>query len=103
MSERRSLVEGLKAVPPVDPTLERSFVYDGKRPKAEEPAPPVAREGRGDNVTRVPLTSRVRTDFARALKRASLERQLAGQYPNTVQDILEEALDAWLRANNYLT
>jgi hypothetical protein len=50
----------------------------------------------------VPLTTRVRADFGAALKRASLERQLSGQYPNTVQDILEDALGPWLRANGYV-
>ena len=35
-------------------------------------------------------------DFAKALKRASLERQLKGLEPNTLQDILEEAIEPWL-------
>jgi len=38
----------------------------------------------------MPLTTRIRSDYGAALKRASLERQLAGQVPNTLQDILEE-------------
>ena len=50
----------------------------------------------------MPLTTRVRADFAAALKRASLERQLDGVIPNTLQDILEEALEPWLRSNGYL-
>ena len=54
------------------------------------------------HVARVPLTTRVRADFAQALKRASLERQLSGVQPNTLQDILEEALGPWLRANGYV-
>jgi len=53
-------------------------------------------------VSRTPLTTRIRTDFATALKRASLERQLSGTVPNTLQDILEEALEPWLRSNGYL-
>lgn len=44
----------------------------------------------------------VRADYAAALKRASLERQLSGVQPNTLQDILEEALGPWLRANGYV-
>jgi hypothetical protein len=51
----------------------------------------------------VPLTTRVRSDFASALKRASLERQLSGVTPNTLQDILEQALEPWLRSNGYLS
>jgi hypothetical protein len=50
----------------------------------------------------VPLTTRIRTDLATALKRASLERQLSGEKPNTVQDILEEALEPWLKGKGYL-
>ncbi len=41
-------------------------------------------------IARAPLTTRVRADFAAALKRASLERQLKGVFPQTVQDILED-------------
>jgi hypothetical protein len=36
------------------------------------------------------------------LKRASLERQLAGQTPHTVQDIVELVLEPWLKAKGYL-
>ena len=53
-------------------------------------------------ISRMPLTTRIRTDYATALKRASLERQLSGTVPNTLQDILEEALEPWLRSNGYL-
>ena len=47
-------------------------------------------------VGRVPVGARVRTELAAALKRASLERQLQGIQPNSMQDILEEALELWL-------
>ena len=97
MSERRPLMDGLKpAVPPVDPALEKKFVFGGKaeaEPPAEKPAPPLAR---------APLTTRIRGDFAVALKRASLERQLDGTTPNTLQEMLEEALEPWLRARGYI-
>jgi hypothetical protein len=42
------------------------------------------------------------SDYATALKRASLERQLQGILPNTLQDILEEALEPWLRNHGCL-
>ncbi len=45
----------------------------------------------------------MRGDLAKALKRASLERQLNGEYPNSLQDILDEALEPWLRNKGYLT
>jgi hypothetical protein len=56
-----------------------------------------------NTVSRVGLTTRIRSDFAAALKRASLERQLNGVSPHTLQDILEEALQPWLRSNGYLS
>lgn len=100
MSERRSLVEGIKSQPvPNLNDREREFLLAAK-PKTDpvsvdrSPAPQVARS---------PLSTKMRSDYAAALKRASLERQLRGVEPNTVQDILEEAIEPWLKANGYLT
>ncbi|MEM6692500.1 MAG: hypothetical protein AAF664_23920, partial [Planctomycetota bacterium] len=50
---------------------------------------------------RVPLTTRCRPELASALKRASLQRQLDDIEPNRMQDILESALEDWLRKNGY--
>ena len=104
-------MEGLKPGNGVDPEVEARFVFAGK-PKADDtesivavPTASEAREAKGQTgspVSRVPLTTRVRSDFAAALKRASLERQLGGVYPQTLQDILEQALEPWLRSNGYL-
>jgi hypothetical protein len=108
MAERKSLVEGIKASNNVDPTREKAFVY-GESSKAKPTESAVALEVRpakarpGGSVNRVPLTTRIRNDYAAALKRASLERQLNGVQPNTLQDILEEALEPWLQRNGYLT
>jgi hypothetical protein len=110
--ERRSLLAGL-AETGVDPSIEKAFVHGTNAKPAEEPPPPAtpppatveAKDGQGQNnntITREPLTTRIRSDFAKALKRASLERQLAGQFPNTMLEILEEALEPWLRKNGYL-
>lgn len=94
MSERRPLTDGLKpAPPPVDPSVEKQFVFGGPE-KAE---PEAARR-----VGRAPLTTRLRADYAAALKRASLERQLSGTTPHQVQEILEEALEPWLKARGYI-
>jgi cell pole-organizing protein PopZ len=104
--QRRPLTAGLPQNP-VDPAVEQAFVY--KKPKPETPPPAQAAEpgegkGKAAGVAgRAPLTTRIRTDFASALKRASLQRQLEGQHPNTLQDILEEALEPWLRQHGYLT
>lgn len=108
MAERRPLTAGLKATEDVDPSLEKQFVY-GPKTEPEQPAkspastPAETREGKGSPPAgRVPLTTRVRADYATALKRASLERQLSGEEPNTLQDILEEALEPWLRTHGYV-
>ena len=72
-------------------------------PRALTPAAAVQPEPQLEpSVGRSPLTTRLRADIGAALKRASLERQLAGQLPNTVQDILEEALEPWLQSHGYL-
>ncbi len=108
MAARRPLVEGLKQAGTADPALEKEFVF-GKPPEPEPPAVPAAsapaetREGKGPaQPSRVPFTTRIRADFAAALKRASLERQLSGEEPNTLQDILEEALGPWLKKHGYV-
>ncbi len=102
MPERRPLVEGLKTPPDTSLSLEKQFVYGEK-----VNAPPAATDLKAHRpaavVSRVPFTSRIQADLAQAVKRASLERQLDGIEPNTVQDILESALEPWLKANGYLT
>lgn len=115
-TKRRSLTDGLKSKKP-DPKTEAAFVsgkagtkptHQDKPASTEAPAaPPDARNAVQETPTtqphgRSPLTTRLRTDLADALKRASLERQLSKMTPNTVQDILEEALEPWLRRNGYL-
>jgi hypothetical protein len=105
MSARRKLVEGVRP----DPTTEKEFVHSGKpkptepgQPPAEAAAPRETKRNSANAVSRAPLTTRIRSDFGAALKRASLERQLNGTTPYTLQDILEEALEPWLRKNGYL-
>lgn len=99
MSKRRSLVDGVKPRKPSDPEKEAAFVFgDGRGPVV--PATPGS-AAKGEPY-RLPLTTRLRADFVKGLKRAALERQLDGVEPNTVQEILEEALEPWLRTNGYL-
>lgn len=103
MAERRSLVEGLKSTPAqmeIHREKEKEFVF-GAKDKPSEPAakaPPAVTPA----TARVPISTRIRTEFATALKRASLERQLSGVKPNTLQDILEQAIEPWLKSNGYL-
>lgn len=96
MADRRTLIEGLKNTPPpIDTKAEKEFVYQekgiGQPPSVLSPP-----------LSRTPLSTKLREDFAKALKRASLERQLHGQEPNTLQDILEEAIEPWLKQHGYL-
>jgi hypothetical protein len=106
MAERRALIEGLKSpIPTVDPSKEEKFVFGAKKGKEEASAEnraPTEVHASATTHARVPLSTRMREDFAGALKRASLERQLAKVEPNTLQDILEQAVEPWLRANGYL-
>jgi hypothetical protein len=114
MAERRSLVEQVKPATEVARSVEEEFVYGvkGRPPRTkpeQDPAPSAetaeGKKGQGpapSAITRVGLTTRIRGDFADALKRASLERQLRKEKPNTQQDILEEALEPWLRKHGYL-
>lgn len=95
MVDRRTLTEGLKATPPpIDTSKERDFVFASKESIVN---------GGAVVISRTPISTRVRADFALALKRASLERQLKAIEPNTLQDILEQAIEPWLKANGYLS
>ena len=100
MSERRSLVDGIKpAAPPIDPQIEREFVQGTKSPGT---GTPTTAPGAASPFARVPISTRIRSEYAEALKRASLERQLNKVEPNTLQDILEQAIEPWLRNNGYI-
>jgi hypothetical protein len=97
MKERRPLTEGLKPpAPAVDTQVERDFVYQNKSGGQKQQATAAP------NLNRVPLSTRIRADFAAALKRASLERQLNSVEPNTLQDILEQAIEPWLKSYDYI-
>ena len=90
MAERRTLTEGLKATPPpIDAGKEKAFVFGEK-----EPAKPGTSVSQVATLNRVPISTRIRDDFA---------RELEGREPNTLQDILEEAIEPWLKANGYLS
>jgi len=93
MAERRSLTDALKTTPTIDPTVEHDFVFQkSATTSVENPKPSVTPNS--SNIARSPLSSRIRADLATALKRASLERQLAQIEPNTISDILEITLEA---------
>jgi len=95
MADRRTLTEGLKATPAqVDPSKEREFVYRNESKSTQS---------RPTQVSSSPISTRLRADLVAALKRASLERQLQGIEPSTLRDILEEAIEPWLRTQGHIT
>ncbi len=107
--DRRPLTEGLKPEPEVDPALARDFVYQNKgKQQAPEPKPEAtarlaaASTNPSAQSALVPLTARIPAEKFQALKRASFDRQLQGVEPNSMQDIVEEALTPWLRKHGYL-
>ncbi len=125
MTERRPLSAALTSIPDADPELVRSFITQGTKSEALEtreltlvpdrPAdsskslpldrPRSKRRARAAGVQPVgliPVTVRLRPEIAGALKRASLERQLAGQEVYTQQDLIEQVLEPWLRTEGYL-
>ena len=101
MTERRALTDGLNptrpSTPSVNPQVEREFVHGPKAGEiiATTPAVPAP-------LSRVAISTRIRMEFVAALKRASLQRQLEGVEPNTLQDILEQAIEPWLKSNGYI-
>jgi hypothetical protein len=105
MSDRRNLIDGLHATPDVDPAVERAFIHGKPIPTrsgeaASYAAPPPVTLTR--TLNRVSYSTKLRKDYVDALKRASLERQLSGVEPSTIVDMLEQAIEPWLRANGYL-
>lgn len=105
MKDRRSLVDGLKQTPTLDRKTEQDFVFQHKSPVAEPPKPasPSTGPASAAAVARSPLSTRIRLDYAEALKRASLQRQLEKVEPNTISEILEAALKEWLTSHGHLS
>jgi len=129
MAERRSLSNSLSThVPGVDSDLVRSFVTQNQaseRPISEPLNPvesraitkvePTQTIGNGRTklsaqkptnrfqpVGLIPVTVRLRPEIAGALKRASLERELAGEAVFTQQSLVEQVLEPWLSSEGYL-
>lgn len=67
----------------------------GRSDKAPEPSEVL------DQVL-VPVTFRLQHRVAQALRRAHLEQRLNHAKPDTQQEIVDEALSAWLIKNGYL-
>jgi hypothetical protein len=127
--ERRPLAAAIQSIPSADPDAVRRFVTQDPRtptnapsfaeqetPRRQRPAPssaiqpsltpPKAQQPNKSTATApiglIPVTVRLRPEIAGALKRASLERQLAGEELFTQQQLIAAALEPWLRGQGYL-
>jgi len=104
MAERRTLTTAIHSVPNADPEVVRAFVTQDKTPNPAVAEPPVTRPpiiAGFQPVGLIPITVRLRPEIAGALKRVSLERQLAGSEFFSQQEIVERALAAWLTENGH--
>jgi hypothetical protein len=122
--KRMSLVEGMKRdQEDLDPATVESFVKHGTAPEKTETKkreagkngaskPALSQQITGETDARpnsavmtpglIPVNVRVRPEIAAALKAASLQRELQGIEPYTKREIVEEALEPWLKRNGYL-
>ncbi len=124
MGKRISLVDSMDRDKEVlDPVVEQNFLKYGTASAPETGRPEVPRRPSARTVERspeqepvrrarpskvapvglIPVTVRLRPEIAGALKRASLERQLSGEELFTQQDIVEQALEPWLRQEGLLS
>jgi hypothetical protein len=94
MADRRNLIDGIKPFTPD----EQQFVQGAKSSNGFAALSKATTDASGAS-----LSTRIRPDFVALLKRASLERKLNGIEPNTLRDILEDALEPWLKAHGYLS
>lgn len=81
---------------------ERGAVSTPKRSTETLTRSPKRKPTRLQPVGLIPVTIRLRPEVAGALKRASLERQLNGEEVFTQQDLVESALEPWLKQSGYI-
>ena len=101
--QRRPLTEGIAIATPVpQPTTHEiargvAFLEAGASSTG-----PKAMRSAASAAAGMSLNTRLHPDLCNALKRASLQRKLDGVEPNSLRDILEEAVTPWLRDKGYL-
>ena len=104
MAERRSLTTAVNSIPHADPEVVRAFVTQETTPPVSPPRAPMLKPVPSfQPVGLIPITVRLRPEIAGALKRASLERQLASAEFFSQQEIVERSLKAWLQQHGHLT
>lgn len=132
MNERRPLTTAITAGSEgIDAETVRSFVKQQRNPETSFSSVAAKSEGNNDSfrsefeesekterssqrtklnkpsrfqrVGLIPVTIRLRPEIAVGLKRASLELELEGEDVFTQQDLVENALEPWLRKNGFLS
>lgn len=124
MAERRPLASAVNQYAGADPDQVRAFITQETKPVTSvgrtelEPLPSKETERKLNSTPRkparkkpnklqpvglIPVTIRLRPEIAGALKRASLERQLAGEDTYTQQELVESALEPWLIEEGYIS
>lgn len=129
MAERRPLAAAVNSYANADPDQVRAFITQEPRREPEQAAAGTDRLGTAEKergqaapirkpastrntkkkptrlqpVGLIPVTVRLRPEIAGALKRASLERQLAGEETFTQQELVESALEPWLIEEGYIS
>ena len=103
MAERRTLSQRVHSPVHTNPEAVRAFVRQ-EPPAAPAVGPPstptpLPVSNNGFPVGLIPITVRLSPEIAGALKRISLERQLARADYFSQQEIVERALKAWLQQN----
>ena len=120
MAERRSLASAVTApIPGVEAEMVRAFVTQNAATERSVATPVhvstnIGSSGATADVSRhrtvnrfqpiglIPITVRLHPLVAGSLKRASLERELAGEEVFTQQEIVETVLVPWLKKQGFL-
>lgn len=118
MNKRMTLIDGIERDRvQVDSKTAADFIHQSRRGEPE-PIAPGSAVSNTDNTSPekekrkitqgaviapspIPVHVRVRPELASALKAASLDRELQGIQPFTQKDIIEEALEPWLKRHGY--
>ena len=101
MAERRTLSTRVHSPVHSNPEAVRAFVTQEPQaaPSPLSPPTPLPTTNNTFPVGLIPITVRLSPEIAGALKRISLERQLARADYFSQQEIVERALKAWLQQN----
>lgn len=103
MAERRTLSQRVHSPVHTNPEAVRAFVTQEPQasPAVGPPSPPTPLPASNNTfpIGLIPITVRLSPEIAGALKRISLERQLARADYFSQQEIVERALKAWLQQN----